>query len=48
MGLGPTTSTGAVGLIAPTLDITRTGQEEVLDGVRIVFQDTPGTSARPR
>ncbi len=43
MGLGPATSTGAIGLIAPTLDITRTGQEEVLDGVRIVFQDTPGT-----
>ena len=43
MGLGPTPSTGTVGLIAPTLDITRTGQEEVLDGVRIVFQITPGT-----
>ena len=43
MGLGPAPSTGAVGLIAPTLDITRTGQEEVLDGVRIVFQITPGT-----
>jgi len=43
MGLGPAPSTGAVGLIAPTLDITRTGQEEVLDGVRIVFQNTPGT-----
>ena len=43
MGLGPTVSTGSVGLIAPTLDITSTGQEEVLDGVRIVFQSTPGT-----
>ncbi len=43
MGLGPAPSTGAVGLIAPTLDITRTGQEELLDGVRIVFQNTPGT-----
>jgi len=44
-GLGPSTSTGTVGLIAPTLDITHTGQEETLDGVRMVFQVTPGTEA---
>jgi alkyl sulfatase BDS1-like metallo-beta-lactamase superfamily hydrolase len=44
-GLGPSTSTGTVGLIAPTLDITHTGQEETFDGVRIVFQVTPGTEA---
>ena len=42
-GLGMTTSTGNIGLVAPTIDITRTGQEEVLDGIRIVFQITPGT-----
>ena len=42
-GLGMTNSTGTVGLVPPTLEITRTGQEEVLDGVRIVFQVTPGT-----
>jgi len=42
-GLGMTTSTGSVGLVAPTVDVVRTGQEEVLDGVRIVFQLTPGT-----
>ncbi len=42
-GLGMTTSTGSIGLVAPTIDVTRTGQEEVLDGVRIVFQVTPGT-----
>ena len=42
-GLGMTTSTGSIGLVAPTVDVTRTGQEEVLDGVRIVFQLTPGT-----
>jgi len=42
-GLGMATSTGSIGLVAPTVDITRTGQEEVLDGVRIVFQLTPGT-----
>ena len=42
-GLGMTNSTGTVGLVAPTVDITTTGQEEVLDGVRMVFQITPGT-----
>jgi len=45
MGLGAKASSGTVGLIAPTLDITRTGQEEVIDGVRIVFQLTPGTES---
>lgn len=45
MGLGLATSSGSVGLIPPTVDITRTGQEEVLDGVRFVFQMTPGTEA---
>ncbi|MEE1821496.1 alkyl sulfatase dimerization domain-containing protein [Streptomyces sp. BE20] len=44
-GLGMTTSTGTVTLIPPTLDITHTGQEETVDGVRIVFQLTPGTEA---
>src|SRR3954453_24265498 len=39
-GLGMTTSPGTVTLIPPTDDITRTGQEEVRDGVRIVFQMT--------
>ena len=44
-GLGQTTSTGTVSLIVPTVDITHTGQEETVDGVRIVFQVTPGTEA---
>jgi len=44
-GLGIATSAGSVGLIAPTRDVTRTGQEETIDGVRIVFQITPGTEA---
>jgi len=44
-GLGIATSSGSLGLIAPTVDITRTGQEETIDGVRIVFQITPGTEA---
>ena len=45
MGLGPRGSSGTVGLVAPTVDITRTGQEESVDGVRIVFHLTPGTEA---
>ncbi|MFF9147469.1 alkyl/aryl-sulfatase [Streptomyces sp. NPDC014861] len=44
-GLGMTTSTGTITLIPPTVDITQTGQEETVDGVRIVFQLTPGTEA---
>ncbi|MFD4292265.1 alkyl/aryl-sulfatase [Rhodococcus sp. NPDC058505] len=44
-GLGPTNSTGTPTLIAPTLDITHTGQTETVDGVRIEFQMTPGTEA---
>lgn len=44
-GLGQTTSTGEPTLIPPTLDITATGQELTIDGVRIVFQVTPGTEA---
>lgn len=44
-GLGATTSAGRVTLVPPTIDITTTGQELVLDGVRIVFQMTPGAEA---
>ncbi|MER7695836.1 alkyl sulfatase dimerization domain-containing protein [Streptomyces sp. NPDC096095] len=44
-GLGQTLSTGAVGLIPPTVDITRSGQTETVDGIRMVFQLTPGTEA---
>lgn len=44
-GLGQTVPTGELTLIAPTVEITTTGQELVLDGVRIVFQVTPGTEA---
>ncbi len=44
-GLGQTTSLGTITLIPPTLDVTETGQEEVVDGVRMVFQLTPGTEA---
>jgi alkyl sulfatase BDS1-like metallo-beta-lactamase superfamily hydrolase len=44
-GLGQTTSLGTVTLIPPNLDVVETGQEETVDGVRMVFQLTPGTEA---
>ena len=44
-GLGLTTSPGTISLIPPTRDIARTGEELTLDGVRMVFQLTPGTEA---
>ncbi len=43
MGLGTRVSHGTIGLIAPTLYITRTVHEKIIDGVRILFQLTPGT-----
>jgi alkyl sulfatase BDS1-like metallo-beta-lactamase superfamily hydrolase len=45
IGLGPVASEGTVGLLAPTVDVTHTGQELTLDGVRIVFQLTPNTES---
>jgi alkyl sulfatase BDS1-like metallo-beta-lactamase superfamily hydrolase len=46
-GLGIAISSGTVDFIAPTLYITHTRQElnPPLDGVRIIFQLTPGTEA---
>jgi alkyl sulfatase BDS1-like metallo-beta-lactamase superfamily hydrolase len=44
-GLGQTNSTGTVTVIAPTVEISRTGQEETVDGVRMVFQMAPGSEA---
>ena len=44
-GLGMTTSTGLAGLILPTRDIRKTGEEVTIDGVKMVFQMTPGTEA---
>ena len=44
-GLGQSTSTGEVGLIVPTLDITSTGETHTVDGVEIEFQMAPGTEA---
>lgn len=44
-GLGATTSTGTVGIIPPTTDITATGQTLVIDGAEFEFQLTPDTEA---
>ncbi|CAI7628139.1 unnamed protein product [Penicillium manginii] len=44
-GLGSTLSSGTITIISPNLDITHTGQVEVVDGVEMIFQITPGTEA---
>ena len=44
-GLGQTASSGTVSLILPTDSITATGEERVVDGIRMEFQLTPGTEA---
>lgn len=45
VGLGQAVSHGSLSLIPPTVEITHTGQELVVDGVRFVFQLTPDTEA---
>lgn len=44
-GLGTALPLGLSALVAPTEEIGETGAERVVDGVRIVFQNTPGTEA---
>ncbi|MHC4517500.1 MAG: alkyl/aryl-sulfatase [Planctomycetota bacterium] len=44
-GLGMTTSTGTAGVIEPTDIVTKTGQVITVDGVKMVFQMTPGAEA---
>lgn len=44
-GIGMAVSPGTMTLIPPNVDITRTGQELVVDGVRLQFQMTPATEA---
>ena len=43
--IGKALAAGTTGLIAPTLVINAAFEEHVIDGVRIVFQNTPGTEA---
>ncbi len=44
-GLGMTTSAGNVSFVLPGDIITSTGQEMILDGVRMIFQLTPSAEA---
>ncbi|WP_293903802.1 alkyl sulfatase dimerization domain-containing protein [Phenylobacterium sp.] len=44
-GIGPALSAGTQSLVPPNVEITRTGQELVVDGMRLQFQITPGTEA---
>ncbi|MBY0544298.1 MAG: MBL fold metallo-hydrolase [Gammaproteobacteria bacterium] len=44
-GIGKATSSGTPTLIPPTDIIKKTGQTMVLDGVKFIFQYTPGTEA---
>ncbi len=43
--IGKATANGSLGLIAPTVIIERDFEERTIDGVRMVFQNTPGTEA---
>ena len=43
--IGKATASGVVGLVAPTRIIEEDYEELVIDGVRMVFQNTPGTEA---
>lgn len=45
VGLGMGSSTGTTSLLPPNLLIQETGEEHIVDGVRIVFQMVPGTEA---
>lgn len=44
-GLGQSNSTGNAGLILPSDYVEKTGEEITVDGVKMVFQMTPGTEA---
>ncbi len=44
-GIGKTTSSGSITLIAPTHDVTYTGEEGEIDGVRFCFQLVPDSEA---
>ena len=45
MGIGIGQSAGTISFVAPTHEITRTGETLVIDGVELEFQLTPGTEA---
>ena len=43
--IGKATASGTLGLVAPTQVIEQDFEEHTIDGVRMVFQNTPGTEA---
>lgn len=45
IGIGMGQSTGSVSFIAPTYELTKTGETLVIDGIEMEFQLTPGTEA---
>ncbi|MFI6789919.1 alkyl/aryl-sulfatase [Nonomuraea sp. NPDC050383] len=47
-GLGLAASTGAISFVPPTVTVTHTGQEEVVDGVRMEFQLMAGAGDPPQ
>ncbi|MEQ1779970.1 MAG: alkyl sulfatase dimerization domain-containing protein [Hyphomonadaceae bacterium] len=44
-GIGPGIASGSSSLIPPTKEIAATGETMTIDGVKLVFQFTPGTEA---
>jgi linear primary-alkylsulfatase len=44
-GIGKSTSSGTITLIGPTHEVAATGQEELIDGVRFLFQLVPDSEA---
>jgi len=44
-GIGMAVAPGTQGLVPPNVDVTKSGQELTIDGVRIQFQLTPNTEA---
>jgi len=44
-GLGKTTSFGRIGILPPTVSIDQPVQEQLIDGVRFVFHNVPGSEA---
>jgi alkyl sulfatase BDS1-like metallo-beta-lactamase superfamily hydrolase len=45
VGIGNAVARGTQSLIPPTVDVVKSGQEMVIDGVRLQFQLTPATEA---
>ena len=44
-GLGQSVSIGTYGILEPTITISETGQSVVIDGIEMIFQNTPGAEA---